>query len=195
MKKLVTESLSDFLSESTKLDPTLGGQIEKDTHKLLTKDQNKDENELEDYTKEVTESESSAKKGFHDNIEKDTLDNENYRKVLYTAKNMQLVLMTLKPGENIGMESHESDQFFRFEEGIGQCIINENKYDIKDGDSILVPGGAEHDIINTNDNEELKLYTLYSPPNHKDGVLFKDKESAEESEKSGEDKFDRKTTE
>lgn len=197
MKKLVTESLSDFLSESTKLDPTLGGKIDKDTHKLLDKDQNKDEHELDNYAEEITEEEipknSSTKKGFHDDIQNDTLENENFRKVLYTAKNIQLVLMTLQPGENIGMENHESDQFFRFEGGTGQCVINGNKYDVKDGDSILIPGGSEHDIINTSDEELLQMYTLYSPPNHADGAIYNTKEEAQEAEESGEDKFDETT--
>jgi mannose-6-phosphate isomerase-like protein (cupin superfamily) len=139
--------------------------------------------------------EDASKKGFHDDIEKDTIENDLFRKVLYTGKHLQLVLMSLKPGENIGMEHHEADQFFRFDEGIGEAIINGNRYDIKDGDSIFVPGGAEHDIINTSDSEDLKLYTLYGPPNHVDGIEKETKEEAEGAEKSGEDKFDGTTTE
>lgn len=111
-------------------------------------------------------------KGFYSNIEKDTLKNDNYRKVLYTSKYTQLVLMSLKPNEEIGMEIHsENDQFFRFEQGQGKCIIDGNEYELKDGVAIIVPSGAEHNIINTSDTENLKLYTLYSPPHHKDGVL------------------------
>jgi mannose-6-phosphate isomerase-like protein (cupin superfamily) len=128
-------------------------------------------------------------KGFHDNIQTDTLENEAYRKVLYTGTNLQLVLMTLKPGENIGLEHHEADQFFRFEGGTGQVIINDEKYEVKDGDSVFVPGGAEHDVINTSDSELLQLYTLYGPPNHKDGTIYETKEEADEAEESGEDKF------
>jgi mannose-6-phosphate isomerase-like protein (cupin superfamily) len=138
---------------------------------------------------------SSDAKGFHDDIQEDTIENESFRKVLYTAKNMQLVLMTLQPGENIGMESHGSDQFFRFEGGTGQCIINGNEYDVKDGDSILIPGGAEHDVINTSDEELLQMYTLYSPPNHIDGTIHEVKEDADKAEKSGEDKPNGETTE
>jgi mannose-6-phosphate isomerase-like protein (cupin superfamily) len=103
--------------------------------------------------------------------------------------------MTLQPGENIGMEHHDADQFFRFEGGTGQCIINGNEYDIKDGDSILIPGGAEHDVINTSDEELLQMYTLYSPPNHVDGAVHETKDDAAEAEESGEDKPDGITTE
>src|ERR1035437_202805 len=103
----------------------------------------------EELYEDLNESSATSKKGFHDNLEQDTLDNDNFRKVIYTGKNMQLVLMTLKPGENIGMEHHPPDQFFRFEAGTGECIINGNVYKIRDGYSILIPGGAEHDIINT----------------------------------------------
>jgi mannose-6-phosphate isomerase-like protein (cupin superfamily) len=156
------------------------------------------EEETEDSEKEPIEDEgevSSDVKGFHDDIQGDTLENENFRKVLYTGKNMQLVLMTLQPGENIGMEHHDADQFFRFEGGVGQCIINGNEYDVKEDDSIFVPGGAEHDVINTSDNELLQLYTLYGPPNHVDEVIHETKEDADAAEKSGEDKPDGVTTE
>lgn len=130
-------------------------------------------------------------KGFHANIEKDTLDNDNFRKVLYTGKHSQLVLMSLKPGEEIGMEVHEeNDQFFRFEEGEGKCIIDGNEYALEDGVAIIVPSGAEHNIINTSDEEDLKLYTIYSPPHHQDGLVKATKEEAED----GPD-FDGKTTE
>jgi mannose-6-phosphate isomerase-like protein (cupin superfamily) len=143
----------------------------------------------------INESKNSRKHGFHDNIEQDTIKNNKFRKVIYTGKHMQLVLMSLLPKENIGMEHHEADQFFRFESGKGQCIINGKKYNIKDGDSIFVPGGAEHDVINTSDEEDLKLYTLYGPPNHIDGIKANTKEDAEEVEKSRKDKFNGKTTE
>ena len=119
------------------------------------------------------------KKGYKGNIEKLTLENENFRHVLYTAKNCQLVLMSLKPGEEIGMEVHNgNDQFFRFEKGEGQVIINETEYIVGNGDAVIVPEGAKHNVINTSQTEALKLYTLYSPPHHKDAILRKTKEEA-----------------
>lgn len=131
-------------------------------------------------------------KGFNANIEKDTIDNENFRKVLYTAKHSQLVLMSLLPGEEIGMEVHEeNDQFFRIEKGEGKCIIDGNEYDIKDGTAIVVPAGAEHNVINTSDTEKLKLYTIYSPAHHKDQIVRATKAEAE----ANEAEFDGKTTE
>ena len=131
-------------------------------------------------------------KGFNANIENDTLENDNFRKVLYTGKNCQLVLMSLKPGEEIGMEVHnENDQFFRFEEGEGKCIIDGNEYFVEDGSAIIVPAGSEHNIINTSDEFDLKLYTIYSPPHHKDGIIRKTKEEAE----SNDADFDGQTTE
>ncbi len=118
-------------------------------------------------------------KGFSVNIERATLENNNFRKVLYTAKNSQLVLMSLKPGEDIGMEVHEeNDQFFRFEKGQGKCIIDGNEYALSDGVAIVVPSGAQHNIINTSKTEDLKLYTIYSPPHHKDGIVRATKEDA-----------------
>ena len=131
-------------------------------------------------------------KGFVINIEKDTLKNNNFRKVLYTSKHSQLVLMSLRPNEEIGMETHsENDQFFRFEKGRGKCIIDGNEYDISDGFAVVVPAGAQHNIINTSDKEELKIYTLYSPAHHKDGILRETKEDAE----ANEAEFEGKTTE
>ena len=111
-------------------------------------------------------------KGYKTNIEKDTLENNNFRKVLYTGKHSQLVLMSLAPNEEIGMEVHEeNDQFFRFEKGQGKCVIDGNEYELKDGVAVVVPAGAQHNVINTSATEELKLYTIYSPPHHQDGVL------------------------
>jgi mannose-6-phosphate isomerase-like protein (cupin superfamily) len=98
-------------------------------------------------------------KGFNANIEKDTLENKNFRKVLYTAKHCQLVLMCLKPKEEIGAEVHkDNDQFFRVEQGQGKCVIDGNEYGIADGSAIIVPAGAEHNVINTSETEDLKLY-------------------------------------
>lgn len=119
-------------------------------------------------------------KGYTTNIEKDTLENNNFRKVLYTGKHSQLVLMSLAPKEEIGVEIHETnDQFFRFEKGQGKCIIDGNEYDISDGTAIVVPAGAQHNIINVSDTDELKLYTIYSPAHHKDGIVRATKEEAE----------------
>jgi len=119
-------------------------------------------------------------KGFNANIEKETLENSNFRKVLYTGKHSQLVLMSLKPNEEIGMEVHpDNDQFFRFEKGQGKCMIDGNEYGLKNGSAIVVPAGAQHNIINTSGEEELKLYTIYSPAHHKDGIVRATKEEAE----------------
>lgn len=119
-------------------------------------------------------------KGFNVNIEKDTLENGNFRKVLYTGKHSQLVLMSLAAKEEIGMEVHEeNDQFFRFEKGQGKCIIDGNEYDVANGSAIVVPAGAQHNVINVSETEELKLYTIYSPAHHKDGVVRATKEEAE----------------
>lgn len=122
-------------------------------------------------------------KGFFINIEKETLENKNFRKVLYTAKHSQLVVMSLKPGEEIGEEVHlENDQFFRFEHGQGKVLIDDNEYFVRDGDVIIVPAGAKHNVINISSEEELKLYTIYSPPHHKDGIVRTSKEEAEANE-------------
>ena len=131
-------------------------------------------------------------KGFKANIEKDALANTYYRKVLYTGPHMQLVLMSLKPGEEIGEETHlKSDQFFRFESGTGKCIVNETVYEVQAGDVVLVPWGAKHNVINTDARNDLKLYTICATPNHKDGIVRATKEEAEKNEA----KFDGKTTE
>ncbi len=122
-------------------------------------------------------------KGFSSNIEKDTVENNNFRKVLYTGKNSQLVLMSLKPKEEIGIEIHpENDQFFRFEKGEGVCLINGNEYQVSAGVAIIVSAGAEHNVINTSETEDLKLYTIYSPAHHKDKIVRRTKEEAEENE-------------
>lgn len=117
-------------------------------------------------------------KGFCSNIEKDTLENENFRKVLYTSKHSQLVLMSLLPNEEIGMEVHsDNDQFFRIEKGAGKCIIDGNEYEISDGFAIVVPSGVEHNVIAG--EQGLKLYTIYSPAHQKDGVVRHRKAEAE----------------
>ncbi len=120
------------------------------------------------------------KKGFVANIEKETLDNENFRKVLYTSKNGQVVVMSLLPNEEIGMEVHEiSDQFFRVENGEGKVIIDGEETIISDGFSIVVPAGSQHNVINTSAEKQLKLYTIYMPPHHKDGIVHATKVIAE----------------
>ena len=120
------------------------------------------------------------KKGYKDNIEKLTLENDNFRQVLYTAGHCQLVLMSLKPEEEIGMEVHpDNDQFFRFEKGEGKVFINETEYSVGDGDAVIVPAGATHNVINTSTTEALKLYTIYAPAHHKDGVVRATKAEAE----------------
>lgn len=130
-----------------------------------------------------------SKKGFCDDIEKLTEENDLYRKVLYTGKHLQLVLMTLQPGEEIGAEVHDThDQFFRFEEGKGKLVIDDNEYEIKDDFGVIVPAGAKHNVINTGD-EPLRLYTIYGPPEHRDGVVVDVKANEKE------EHFDGKTTE
>ncbi len=130
-------------------------------------------------------------KGFKGNIEQLTLENNNFRKVLYTAPHLQLVLMSLEVGQDIGEETHENnDQFFRFESGEGKCIIDNNEYHVVEADAIVVPAGAKHNVINTG-NTALKLYTIYGPPNHQDGILRKTKDDAERKT----EEFDGKTTE
>lgn len=129
-------------------------------------------------------------KGYIQNIEDITVQNKEFRRVLYTAKNCQLVVMALKPKEEIGMEVHKLDQFFRVEEGTGEAILDGVHTAIKAGFAVLVPAGAKHNIINTG-SVSLKLYTLYAPPNHRDGVVH---QTSAEAEKDDEH-FDGKTTE
>jgi len=108
-------------------------------------------------------------KGYITHIEEATRENTDYRRVVYTAKHSQLVLMSIAPGGEIGEEVHHLDQFFRFEEGQGKVVIDGVEHDVKDGDAVVVPEGARHNVINDG-LTALKLYTLYSPPNHKDGT-------------------------
>jgi mannose-6-phosphate isomerase-like protein (cupin superfamily) len=130
-------------------------------------------------------------KGYIQNIEQLTLKNNNFRQVLYTAKNSQLVLMSLLAGEEIGEEIHDVDQFLRIEQGTGVAILDDVKHDIADGSAIVVPAGAKHNIINTG-ADAMKLYTVYSPPHHLDGVTHQTKVVAEADTT---DEFDGKTTE
>ncbi len=118
-------------------------------------------------------------KGFVTNIEKDSIENDYFRKVLYTSKNLQLVLMSLRPMEDIGEEVHELDQFIRVEAGVGKSVLDGEERELEDGTAVVVPAGTKHNIINTSADRPMKLYTLYSPPNHRDGVIHKTKAEAE----------------
>ena len=130
-------------------------------------------------------------KGFVDNIEKLTEENANFRQVLYTGKNIQLVLMAIAPGANIGEEVHDDgDQFFRIEQGTGEVQIDGVAHQVKADDGIIVPGGALHNVINTG-TEPLKLYTIYGPPEHIDGTIHVTKAEAE----AAHEHFDGRTTE
>jgi len=130
--------------------------------------------------------------GFSQNIEELTRSNDKYRKVLYTGSYSQLVLMNLKPREEIGLETHhKNDQFFRIEAGQGKVIVDDNEYVVEDGSAVMVPAGAKHNVINVSDTDDLKLYTIYSPPHHKDGIEFNDLAPAEASK----EEFDGQTTE
>lgn len=131
------------------------------------------------------------KKGYTSNIEKLTIENANFREVLYTDKNSQLVLMSLHAGEEIGEEVHDVDQFLRIEKGFGKAFINDISHDLADGSVVIVPAGSKHNVINTG-TEPMKLYTLYMPPHHKDGKIHITKAEAEADIN---DEFDGKTTE
>lgn len=131
-------------------------------------------------------------KGYKANIESLTENNTFFRQVLHTSKNFQLVVMSLKPGEEIGFEVHEeNDQFFRFESGIGKVVIDERNYDVKSGDCVIVPKGARHNIMNASETDYLKFYTIYGPPHHKDKTIHKTKEEAVNSD----EEFDGVTSE
>ena len=127
-------------------------------------------------------------KGYVVNIEKETLENENYRKVLYTAKKSQLVLMTIQPGDEIGAEVHDLDQFIRIEAGEAAVYLDDVEHKIEDDWAVVIPAGTNHNVINTGD-VPLKLYSIYSPPEHKDGTLHATKADDKE------EHFDGKTTE
>jgi len=118
-------------------------------------------------------------KGYVTGIEKETRKNTDFRRVLYTGKYSQLVLMSLKPLEEIGEETHtDVDQFFRFEAGEGKVVIDGVENRVKDGDAVIIPAGARHNVVNTSKQSELKLYTIYSPPEHQDRVVRKTKAEA-----------------
>lgn len=118
--------------------------------------------------------------GYVTNIERDTLANQDYRRVLFTGANTQLVLMTLQPGEQIGRETHqEHDQFIRVEAGSGVVMLNREEHQLSDGTAVVIPAGVEHNVINTSPDEALRLYTLYSPPEHPDGTVQRTKQEAE----------------
>jgi mannose-6-phosphate isomerase-like protein (cupin superfamily) len=129
-------------------------------------------------------------KGFIQDIESIAVDNREFRRVLYTAKSCQLVVMALKPQEEIGAEVHELDQFFRVEEGAGEAVLDGVRTEIRPGFAVLVPAGTRHNIVNTG-SVPLKLYTLYAPPNHRDGVVHHSRADAEKDSEH----FDGKTTE
>lgn len=130
-------------------------------------------------------------KGYVDNIEKLTLDNDKFRRVLYTAKHSQLVVMSIPPGEEIGMEVHELDQFLRIESGVGKAILDGVEHPLEDGTAVVVPAGMSHNFLNESTDTPLKLYTIYSPPEHRDGVVHDTKEDAE----ADHEEFDGVTTE
>lgn len=131
-------------------------------------------------------------KGFVQNVQKLVVENDDFRHVVYTAKHSQLVLMSLKPGEEIGLEVHEeNDQYFRFDSGTGRVVIDDNEYDVASDFVALVPAGSEHNVINTSQDKPLKFLTMYMPPHHKDGIVRTTKEEAEANEAD----FDGTTTE
>jgi mannose-6-phosphate isomerase-like protein (cupin superfamily) len=114
--------------------------------------------------------------GYVTNIEQNTLENEDYRRVLFTGPNTQLVLMTLQPGDEIGLEVHEEhDQFIRVEAGSGTAVLNGQEHHLEDGTAVVIPAGVEHNVINSSRSEALRLYTLYSPPEHPDGTIHRAK--------------------
>jgi mannose-6-phosphate isomerase-like protein (cupin superfamily) len=118
--------------------------------------------------------------GYSINIEEKSIENPNFREVLFTAPNLQLVVMTLQPGEEIGMETHEhGDQFFRVEAGEGQAILDGKIHQLSDGMIVIIPEGTEHNIINTSTDKVLNMYTIYTPPEHRDGVVHKTKAEAD----------------
>ena len=131
-------------------------------------------------------------KGYIINIEKNAEENVDYRRVLYTAPHSQLVLMNIQPGDEIGEETHKLDQFIRFETGQGKVVLDGIEHEVEDGYAVVIPAGTKHNIRNTSSDKDLKLYTLYSPPNHKDGIVHITKADAVTDES---EHFDGTTTE
>ena len=129
--------------------------------------------------------------GYVTNIENDTIKNRDFRRVLYTARNSQLVLMNLNPGEEIGEEIHTLDQFIRVEAGCGTAILDGVKHQLSDGFAVVIPAGTKHNVVNGSTTEDLKLYTIYSPPEHRDGTVHTTKSDAT----ANEEHFDGKTSE
>lgn len=118
--------------------------------------------------------------GFVTDIEADTIANEDFRRVLFTGPNTQLVLMTLRPGEDIGLETHDGhDQFIRIEAGQGYVQLDGQRSDLRDGSAVVIPAGVEHNVVNTSADDSLRLYTLYSPPEHPDGTVHHSKQEAD----------------
>lgn len=123
--------------------------------------------------------------GFSINIEEATLQNPNFRQVLYTTPRSQLVIMTIEPGDDIGLEKHaDHDQFIRVEAGVGEALLDGEKHVLEDGVALVIPAGTEHNIINTSASEKMRLYTLYTPPEHPDGIVHETKAVADEYEKT-----------
>jgi mannose-6-phosphate isomerase-like protein (cupin superfamily) len=149
-----------------------------------------DRNEYESGKSSYKNKTGAVMKGYLQDIESIATKNTDFRRVLYTTKQSQLVLMALKPGEEIGAEVHKSDQFFRVEEGSGNAVLDGVTTEVHAGFGVVVPGGAKHNIINTG-TAPMKLYTIYSPPNHRDGVVHKTRADAEKDNEH----FDGKTTE
>lgn len=118
-------------------------------------------------------------KGYLTDIEEATVKNSLYRQVLFTAKHSQLVLMSLKPGEEIGEEVHDLDQFIRFEAGNGNVVLDGQNHPVQDGVAVVIPAGTRHNVINTSQDTDLKLYSLYSPPEHKVGTMHRTKKDAD----------------
>lgn len=122
-------------------------------------------------------------KGYVTNIEDDTIENQDFRRVVFTGPNTQLVLMTLQPGEEIGLETHDGhDQFIRVEAGKGYVQLDGKKSQLEDGSAVVIPAGVEHNVVNTSERDRLHLYTLYSPPEHADGTVHHTKKEAEAAE-------------
>lgn len=139
---------------------------------------------IEKFINKLAESRNVGK-GFHTNIEEETITNNNFRKVLFTTKQLQLVVMNLKPKEDIDFETHpDTSQFIRVDKGSGEAVIDDEKISLKNGDAIIVPAGSRHNVVAGKSG--LKLYTLYSPPHHPDDALHKTKQEAIESEKEEE---------